>query len=434
VADDLWEGWDESAEPPGRRSVRQGGTSGEDRTTRIARATEDRWIAHLARQRFESELATESAGATVDLNLDDLLDSDEPDVEWLVEPIIAADGGYTGMVSDGKAGKSLLWLEIACALATGRPVLGNPARPPRVVGYLDYENPPSEIRRRIRALGYDVPELRDLLRKNLRYVSMPRFGPLDVEAGAKNLLEWVDRHLPAMLIIDTASRVISIDKEDSSQPWLALFRLTVTPLRVRGVSVGRLDHLGKDRDRGGRGSSAKTQDIDHLWELHSTGSGLLVAERTYSRNGIGLDRFHIRRTGHPTERGTTRHEMQSAAAAEAAGAIAADGVIAALASEADRLGVPPGAAKVPLGEALRKAGHRVGNQRLNELVRYRRARAGVQGDDTRLCPGCQKVRLDGEEKFCEQCYAETGGRGRRREVFGQGALGDEDDGYRPDGL
>jgi hypothetical protein len=350
----------------------------------------------VASQIYAAEKAAEIAGETADLDIGELLDSDDPDVVWLVEPVIAADGGYTGLVADGKAGKSLLALEIACALATGHPVLGNPPREPVTVGYLDYENPRGEIRRRIRALGYDAPSLRGLLIKNLRYASMPSFGPLDTETGAANLLKWVDQNVPALLIIDTVSRVISTDKEDSSTPWLAFYRLTVAPLRARKVSTMRLDHFGKDRERGGRGSSAKTQDVDHIWELRVTNGSRLSMERTHSRSGIGSDRLLIRRTGNPQERGTTRHEVTSDEA------ILVGQEILSLAALADQLGLPPDAGKRPLKDRLQKAGRGDATERAcAKVAEYRRAMA----EKPVLCPGCKKVPLPPGHSTCAECRA-----------------------------
>ncbi len=58
--------------------------------------------------------------------------------EWLCKPLLEK-GKSVALYSVYKQGKSLLLLEIAAALAMGRAVLGNPARPPIRVLYFDHE-------------------------------------------------------------------------------------------------------------------------------------------------------------------------------------------------------------------------------------------------------------------------------------------------------
>jgi len=58
--------------------------------------------------------------------------------EWLCQPLLEA-GRVVALFSPAKTGKSLLTLEIAAALAAGRPVLDNPAQHPMRVLYVDLE-------------------------------------------------------------------------------------------------------------------------------------------------------------------------------------------------------------------------------------------------------------------------------------------------------
>lgn len=109
-----------------------------------------------------------------------------------------------------------------------------------------------------------------------------------------------------------------VGEENDSTPWLDLYRYALVQLKARGVAVVRLDHFGKDRGKGSRGSSAKTQDIDHVWELSQIPGGRLMRlKRTYSRNGIGADEVTLVREGHPGERGTTTHRLGNAEAQQA---------------------------------------------------------------------------------------------------------------------
>jgi hypothetical protein len=114
-------------------------------------------------------------------------------------------------------------------------------------------------------------------------------APLDTAGGGADLLAMVER--PAQLVcLDTVSRFIS-GPENDADTWLSLYRHTLLPLKRAGIASVRLDHIGKDGERGARGSSAKTQDVDHVWELRAQGGGALSLKRTHTRTGIGPEQF-----------------------------------------------------------------------------------------------------------------------------------------------
>jgi hypothetical protein len=134
--------------------------------------------------------------------------------------------------------------------------------------------------------------------RNLTYLSFPMFRPLNTVDGAGDLLEAVDAYRPAVVIFDTISRMVR-GKENDAEPWLDLYRLTLLRLKARKVSSIRLDHFGKDSGRGSRGNSAKTQDVDAVWELAATerGGSLLRLVRTHTRTGKGPGELLLRRHG-----------------------------------------------------------------------------------------------------------------------------------------
>ena len=82
------------------------------------------------------------------------------------------------------------------------------------------------------------------------------------------------------MIIDTVSRVIS-GSENDSDTLHNLYRLATAPLKAQGIAVVRLDHSGKDLNKGQRGSSAKATDVDVVWRLEAVPDGvLLIREET----------------------------------------------------------------------------------------------------------------------------------------------------------
>ena len=247
--------------------------------------------------------------------------TDFSDIDWLAGRFCER-GQQIAIVGDGKVGKTLFvhnW--IYCAI-TGRSFVGDVRRDPIKVLYFDKENSLRDIVTRMTALGARAEDL-DML----DYRMFPRFtGALDASAvAAFELLEIVDKEQPDVVVLDTVSRFIA-GKENDSDTWLELYRHLHAPLKQRQVAGVRLDHMGKDSERGSRGSSAKTQDVDAVWELSRTeertnpvGEDIefithLRMRRTHTRSGLGTDLFNIVRRGVKERNGMwlpggTRHEL-----------------------------------------------------------------------------------------------------------------------------
>lgn len=250
--------------------------------------------------------------------------TDFTEIDWLPGRFIER-GQQMALVGDGKVGKTLFahnW--IYCAI-TGRSFLGDIRREPIRVLYFDRENSLRDIVTRMMAFGATPDDL-----ARLDYRLFPRFsGALDASASAAaELLAIVEDNPCDVVVLDTVSRFIS-GKENDSDTWLNLYGRIHAPLKARGVAGVRLDHMGKDTERGARGSSAKAQDVDHVWELTITGEERVTRDdvetittrlkfaRTHTRTGLGDDVFHIVRRGE-RERGgmwlagRTRHELADA--------------------------------------------------------------------------------------------------------------------------
>jgi hypothetical protein len=212
---------------------------------------------------------------------------------------------------------------------------------------------------------------------------------LDTQVGASALVAWVQARGLQVLYLDTISRMIQ-GPENDADTWLALYRLALLPLKALGVAVVRLDHFGKDQQRGSRGSSAKTQDIDHEWVMTATPAGVIQLKRTYTRNGIGDGLLLLRRLGNPTEQGTTTHEMyQAPRLADGQPAplpavdptvwdgqpLPADPKVADLVQWMDRMRVPEAAGRRTVGEQFERArGTKPNNNKLQEAINWRRQR------------------------------------------------------------
>jgi hypothetical protein len=337
---------------------------------------------HLEAKR---ERTTGSTSSSSLLDWDAFFATDYTDIRFLVGRLLG-EGQQMALVGDGKAGKSLFSQEWAWRIGTGRSFLGDRSKDPVRSLYLDAENGQDEIQRRFLSFGAGPGDMGEL-----RYASFPPIPPLDTPAGGLALMAMVRETKAELVFIDTVSRFISGEENDANT-WLSLYRCTLMPLKRSGIASVRLDHFGKDRDRGSRGSSAKTQDIDHVWELSANGGGLLSLRRTHTRTGIGEDHFAIRRmaqkNGDHYVAGATRHVI----AGNEAGAPLIPGSVEDIVGRLDRAGVPDDWGRDKVAMKGVELGIKAAKGKWEEVVRVRKARSG------NLPPNLpySEVTLDGE--------------------------------------
>lgn len=286
---------------------------------------------------------------------------DIPDEEdWIIEPLLAA-GRSIALYSPPKAGKSLLVLEIAAALVTGRPVLGQPAGKIRKVLYVDLENSRRDIRDRLTDLGYKPADLGGLI-----YLSFPTLPTLDSAQGGREIMALALAHQADVVIIDTISRVIS-GKENDADTFAALYRYALAPLKGIGVAVVRLDHAGKDIGKGQRGSSAKNADVDAVWTLTVAGP-IITLQCEMSRTQIDTQMLRLKRLAEPL-----RHELTT----QAAGMV---DKVQALMAKLDELGVPRDAGRPTCLKRLNEAGVPLDTNDLAKAVATRKLQPKLSDD------------------------------------------------------
>jgi AAA domain len=212
------------------------------------------------------------------------------DTDWLWGEFLER-GTLNALFARPAVGKSLLALEIAVDVV----------RSGRTVVYLDEENRIIDLVDRLQAFGRQPEEL-----ERLRLYSFAGLPPLDRPGGGRHLLALAVTHGAALVVIDTASRMIG-GPENDADTFLALYRCALAPLKAEGITVLRLDHPGKDESRGQRGSSAKDGDVDTAWRMATVTEGLTYRlERTKSRSGHGPPAWTLRRLYEPL-----RHDWAS---------------------------------------------------------------------------------------------------------------------------
>ncbi|WP_055696528.1 AAA family ATPase [Streptomyces silaceus] len=290
-------------------------------------------------------------------------------------------GQQITLVGDGKAGKSLFTQEWMWRMATGQSVLDDAPQPPVKVLYLDAENGQEQVQERFLSFGAGPTNMGEL-----RYASFPPLRPLDTAGGGADLLALVKATGADLVVIDTVSRFIG-GPENDADTWLSLYRHTLLPLKRDRIASVRLDHFGKDRERGGRGSSAKTQDVDHVWELTYQGGGTLVLKRTHTRTGIGPDHFTLLRQAHRDgdnwALGGTRHVLMTYdnEPGTDTGLAAIPGTVEHIVATLDRAGLPNDTGNRVAREKLAELQVPGGNNKIAEAVRRRKARSEMTGFD-----------------------------------------------------
>lgn len=317
----------------------------------------DEWLSEGIKPSDPGELDDEVASPPADtldvfVGWDKFWARDRREAEWLYPPILARGRGHA-IFAAHKVGKSLVLLDIAARLATGRD--------PVVVVYLDYEMGEDDLYERLADMGYGADT--DLSR--LRYALLPSLPPLDQPDGAAALFAILDAVEAAhpdhhvVVVIDTTGRAVA-GEENSADTIRGFYRWTGLGLRQRGATWARLDHAGKDPTRGQRGSSAKGDDVDVVWRITPADGGLLL-RREASRMSWIPERVALHRSVDPL-RFVVADGMWPAGTAEVAGLL-------------DGLGVPVDAGERPAGQALRDAGHRRSQAIVRAAQRWRREAA-----------------------------------------------------------
>lgn len=305
----------------------------------------------------------------------DLLDEYDEPPTWAIEPIIEP-GQFGSVYGPREVGKSLLVLDWVCQLAR--------ADQRRKILYLDHENPPGEIIKRVRAMGYTADDL-----VTLTYAHFPPIRALDTEAGAAAFIDLVTKLRPSVVILDTWSKFIDGD-EASPTTHTRAYNLAIVPVRAEGVTVLAIDHAGKDVNRGPRGGSSKGDNVDVEWLLTAKTGGRLRLERKKSRTGRGPDLVELNRRVDPL-----RHDRVDLAPADV---LSPD--VRACVAKLDELDVPAGWGRERVAEVLRANEYKIRNATLAAALKVRRERGGASADSLDLFPdlGDSRGQVDNNQR------------------------------------
>jgi hypothetical protein len=294
------------------------------------------------------------------INWDKFWTEDHDIEQWAVYPLIPA-GRTISLYAPAKAGKSTIVLACVAAAVAGKPVLGITTPPnttrPRVL-YLDYEMTEADLYERLSELGYGPAD--DLT--GLHYSLIPHIDPLDTERGAQAILEAAQRLHVDCVVIDTFGRAVE-GEENNADTVRAFYRHTAGALKREGIALLRTDHAGKNLEKGQRGTSAKNDDVDVVWQLSRQQGGVKIA-RTHSRVPWVPEQLNIAQQQHDDGRityGLTTTRTYPDGTAEVAELL-------------DGLGLGVDVSARTAITALRGAGHKARNDRVRAAVQMRRQR------------------------------------------------------------
>lgn len=157
-----------------------------------------------------------------------------PDVPWIVEPLLAR-GALTLLFGREGEGKSLLAMALAIAVATGEAIAGFHPDPGRVL-YVDAENGPTEIHRRLRALGLPAAAAE-------RLVVMEADG-LDLRTDLAELEAAIAAEGPSVLVLDSFRSLWGGSENDAEEVAPVVDRLRNLGRRLDAATL-LLHHAGK---------------------------------------------------------------------------------------------------------------------------------------------------------------------------------------------
>lgn len=295
------------------------------------------------------------------------LRDESADEEWAIYPIVPKGRGVS-IAAGGGTGKSELLLAGVIDAVLGRGVYGQRPVAPIEVLYLDYEMTRGDLAARVEALGIDLDddEVVAALNARLHYTTIPSFGPLDTAAGAEDVIRFIVEEFGRVdvVIVDTYSRAVG-GAENEADTVRDFYRYTGSGLKNLGIALVRVDHVGKDATKGARGSSAKNDDVDLVWDL------------TRHQRGHTLKRGKTRVSWAPETISMVREEGDhgiryrlDVGATHVYGATAADD-----AALLDDLGLDVSASNKVVAAALKAAGVAMSSRRRSDAIRWRREAA-----------------------------------------------------------
>ena len=188
------------------------------------------------------------------------LDLDPPPRAWEVHTF-ASRGTVTLLTAPTGAGKTVLALQIAAALATAEDVAGMTCRRGRAL-YLDAENGSAIMAERVKASHLD--------REGFDYVDLRRHrgGRIDATAGLDELACALEYWRPSLAVLDSLRRLAPSSNEDSSEDMASVVGGLGQVAHDTNTALVLIHHQSNKRNAAKvRGSSAIEDQCDTSFYL-----------------------------------------------------------------------------------------------------------------------------------------------------------------------
>jgi len=205
------------------------------------------------------------------LPLHEFLGLSWPEPEYILSPLIRA-GSVSMIAGQREAGKSMLAMSLALACATNTPTLGGLLHAPRAVRtlYLDGENGGQEMFERFQCLLKHLP--RNLAPVDFLYPLVPERCPnleppdITTAEGQSYIFDLIETHKFELVFLDNLSCLAGGGDENSADSFEPVQKFLLW-LKAKGIATVLLSHVGKDKARGPRGSSKRTDALSTLIEI-----------------------------------------------------------------------------------------------------------------------------------------------------------------------
>src|SRR5882724_8865784 len=222
----------------------------------------------------------------VPVAIDDVTMSAEP--PWLIDGLLP-DRGLACIVGPPKSGKSFLTSDMLCAVARGAPYAGRETLPGPVIyltgeGVSGFKRRLVAMRRHLGIEGQGVPffMIENVPDLGSEATDLPQ---LLVELGA--FLAQACPEGPRAIALDTLARCMGEADENSARDMGRFVNRCAAIERHFGCVVVVVHHVGKNPERGGRGSNALNgaADVTKLVEKFETYSRVRIEEMKDGREG-----------------------------------------------------------------------------------------------------------------------------------------------------
>jgi len=222
-------------------------------------------------------------------SLSKFLQAPMPQIDWLIDPLIAH-GNRVMFYGESGCGKSWIMLDLALAIAGGKPWLNHYTIPqPRRVLYLDEEMSPTLLQRRIKQLAGEVPEdanVPDTLWFG-SHLGIHFTEALNTQALLTDLqANGID---PDVIIADTFRKVFIGNENDAGE--VGRFWDSIEPFQTAGKTFIVCHHMKKPSPQGSTGlkhmASGSTNlvgQVDAAYAVSRRSKDTMILECVKSRD------------------------------------------------------------------------------------------------------------------------------------------------------